>query len=1172
MTEDKGKKTWEQLGALQLCNVSISAKITNKKGHLVSAGKIPKKAMALALGAPSHSVNLFILAGKNSNGISESDETDDLKIEYANSLSAVINLIYEKHAPRIALCENAIRAFEHREYPGISLKNGDAINDYYVPLSLLNPIQGDVQHGGVFFFSDPDYVRIDRNDEWENPGPIEGKVCKIHSLEELLTGHQQEGEGLHLLLLGQNGSGKTEFLQHTAFLAAKNQLRYGDRNLLPVFIDLFHWEAWIKRKPLEKQKDVVAYLVKEYAHIKPEINDQLWRSWLNNGDVIFLIDNLNKIQDPAVLRAFQIIIENYYNCSMIVSCRTVNYENYKGFHKFAHYHLKSLDKVQQQKFFLAYYNYEENLALTTLELLQRLPGMRGAISNPRILSIVCSAPRHNGHKSLNLTTSVRKTDIFKRVVDYFIQEMPSSQSKGVLTQLDSADKLRVLESLAYDLLIEGIEPGDCFSRKDARDSIRRCMVEEGLYDEKQATNAALLLLKDLETTGDFLQQSTDAQKPCRFMHGSVQQYLAACQIVYMIEDPNLAGWDTPVASSCIFPPTIGGLIDRVVWQANQNEMICFLAGLLHFPRALLMRIIGPGKDDVFYHLRALATWCLLEVIPGDYPGFQNQVSSIADDMLPTWFGAPQSIEDSYYPKAVQALVQLNATYQGITLSAYIASQLRGLIEGGDISRLLDTLSLMRSFPIAPLISRCIKDLLVPEPTDINKTERMRYIGLYAIKALGPSAGDPNILEELVGLLPNSDGEFFELQALSEIGIAAKYNEGVIRVLSQLLKHDYEERLVNPIFQKRLLVDIDLIRRLGLVQKNEVLQIIRQILGDIKNHTELERCQAAYALAAVPQDGLGADNIALLLQEIPGFIFHGTDGSIRQKGIEAAMHLLRNTKELNIRQQIASWFIKKSSVWNQNMPQEHYSEFIDRLMNIFHDDDDEILIHKVKRIHHEMDSLSSEQLAQAAVMPELINQLVRGLELENVRLNELAKDILQRLAPVSKDGIILQHMIRIYRHGGSNEQRSRAASVLEYFGESAAREELLNAMEKRLRSHREDQQVILNTVKALRSMGKNAANHRGIMEALFGRINGSEVGLAEELVLTLAMLASVAKSNTSSPSRYEDPFKNFLDGLNMLKTTGFSPAVSIMHRQGMRFFISDKGNIQYEWLDELGKIR
>lgn len=1179
MELESRRKTWDKLGALDLSHKSISA-VINPVGEFQPVGDIRQKIEALRTRTAARQVE-FLILGEFSNG--ETDPNRRMVLEWAaeyrlpcffkKTLADTIDFIYEQDTRRRALHDKALQDFMECKLAGLEHVPAD---DQYQALSMLQPVSNAELAPSAYGIA-PGYIRLS---EWKDgiaaDGP-EQAYGLITPVEELMRRPaDQEPSARRMILLGQNNTGKTWFLKYAARQAADGKLRCGENPLLPVRFNLDDWERWAADKPEADRYDLARFLAWEFDALDPKITREYWQVWLDQGELILLIDNLDKISKNFLRNYWSKALEKARRCPMMMACRTDSFTNYKQtLQNYQKIHLFSLTRAQQLSLARLYFGDEVNqLAIEQyLDNLSRLPGMDRSLSEPRMLPILLRAARAGGFTSTDRQTPARLTEVFREMLDSLLG-IPSSQpdEPSLPERMDALHKQRLLEGLAFEMLLQEWKPGEGVPFDTVLNALRLMLVDQHICEEPESWKLALMVNEDLEKNTGLLFSDNGDQFQIRFLNAPIQQYLAACHILRWVERGPNPDWETPLPSLTTGKKhSPSQLVDLLAWQDDQQGVLGFLAGQLNDPEELLDRVRGKDidkgvdKDDLFYHRRALVVDCLNELPITSVNLLVNagEIEALIYDLFYLWFEAGNVIEEKYIQRAIVSLSLWPTRYDGRPLDSYLSGQLQNIeLDEVHKRKLLKTFTMIRALPLSGAVSTALCRMLSCPPND-SKVAKSRQQALEAIRALGSCAATPEIIESLFPLLAASKDSFLEWQALAAMGPAAKLTPGQIAEVVRWLEYDFENKAADPRQADRLDVILAAIRNLGIGQESALLPVLFRIIRD--SDQENERCLACCALAETSPDSLEEDDLQILLDQIHLLMFCSFDHEIRESAQMAVVRLYQGAKG-ETQAKLHAAFSRSRPARSSAPSQEGLDRFLEDLRTLLKTEDTE----NVTSIGEKIGLLTFAQLSTAAKDADLMQLLLSGMRSKNQVVRNIIHRFFSQLARAAPHEGPIDQVLEIL-NSGSATSRALAAAVLGFYGQAAARRNVLETLKARL-DLREKEGVVYETARALKSMGANAASHKGMLEALAlrleagktdepeetaqilsGRLPGQPINTAEVLAETLAELIAVSPQPEARSIAKGSPLDVLLRKMDLLKPATFPPEVSILHRQGLRLF-------------------
>ncbi len=399
------------------------------------------------------------------------------------------------------------------------------------------------------------------------------------SLESVL----EHESGRFWTLVGHPGTGKTTLLRRVAIASAERALaatRRGDTvTRIPVFVALAQWER-SRKKLLTYVSDVAA----RACDRMPRGAAEFLRQALHDGRALLLLDGLDEV-DPArvdeLTRAIAGLVTEWPKCQIVMSSRLHGYKRPSA--RFGELDLVPLNADQQLE--LARSWLEVPAAEALCARVQADVSLRALAEVPLLMTRMCLVERERLAGTLEKDESAPRAPrprLYFEVTRLLLRGKPVTDGKARSIEYPGLAR-EVLEDAALSLLHTGGLEWDA-------DALERCLLATArwsdVHDRFGGFRSFAVAIEDVTA---ILFAADTMKSRYRFLHRSLQEYLAACAL----RRRGQAAWSA-----------LAGRVEDV--EGRWSEVFSLLAGMLPRNEAVeLLRDLTERNEALGQ--RALAT-------------------------------------------------------------------------------------------------------------------------------------------------------------------------------------------------------------------------------------------------------------------------------------------------------------------------------------------------------------------------------------------------------------------------------------------------------------------------------------------------------------------------------------------------------------------------------------
>ncbi len=401
---------------------------------------------------------------------------------------------------------------------------------------------------------------------------------------------------LRWTLQGEPGSGKTTLLLKICddmIKEARRIIRKGDtkelqeRLVIPAYVSIGAWRR--------SRTELLEYLDQEFSELGVRGAGEILRTEADAGRVVWLFDGLDEVDPQDTLSAVKRIaihVKTFDQCKAVMTSRIFGYKKPPGA---GFKELKLLPLEGENRFNLLKNHLKgERPAEEVLDEIDRNRTLKELAGNPFFLTMIAVAALKKKNKKQYEPLPVRRSELLKKVIDELLSGGPGPRPEGPFPNRPLAQRL--LEDLALELMRNFTPPYEAFDVNERLMIIDNRKHEDSRLLPEAYRNDPSRFISSIANHNYLMTFHGESRKYCRFLHRSVQEYLAACSLKRMDEPTwkKIAESLLPEKRDKISSSNLGR------WA----EVFGYLAGEMKNPNELLEKLMKINSD---LGLRALST-------------------------------------------------------------------------------------------------------------------------------------------------------------------------------------------------------------------------------------------------------------------------------------------------------------------------------------------------------------------------------------------------------------------------------------------------------------------------------------------------------------------------------------------------------------------------------------
>jgi len=782
-------------------------------------------------------------------------------------------------------------------------------------------------------------------------------------------------------------------------------------------------------RPDEALRRAITAALRENLACYPEIAVNYLVDHFHESRCWLFLDALDEASDENALALIFNVLKQW-QCRVVITSRPYGYERRRLPFDVTEYRLAPLTDAQARSFVEKWYS-GGGRQTRMIELLTRSHSIRRMSQSPFLLMLLCwVAERYDQAEDIT------RTQLYDRIVLDLLGLPPNG--KGEVDDLRANELLPLITEVAFASFQEnaGRDPMPSKHLLAVMAASPRRPAPLGLKANDivklNPSERAGYLLDELREKR-LLAPLTRKRDAYVFPHRSILEYLAACSLAELVNDPKGRRWKTEITTTGN-KWQVREFVDKKAWRSEYQETICFLAGKLNDPAPLLEMLstpkptrTNPTGDDWLRHRLAIAAQCLPEVHRPTDPMVSGLIAEITTQTFSLWFECQirGSEEDLLHlTHVLPALVQS----RGRVLKRSANSQLKKRVQ--DITKKGEN---------GPELLDIIGELL-----RCSERYSMQRAAANAVAGIGGVAATQRFLDHLAELLRDSDFDVRQAAAEAVAGIgSAAATPQILDCLAELLRDD------GPGVCQAAAEAIGSIGAAAATP--QILNCLAELLG-----VNVWEVQGA-AVRAVGCIGAAAAT-RQILGGLAGLFSYGDYKYMRRAAAEAldgigaaaAMHLITDRlASWKLPGHLDKWFNCYLYLWSKSVPT--MDDDIERGPTKMQ------ILNNLQRLlsHYDEDVRRAAaeavcSVGAAAATPQILDRLVDLLWDRNDDVQYAAAEALSRIGAITPQ--ILSRLAKLLLNSDEEDKLRAAANVVGGIGAAAATPQILGYLTRLLRDH------------------------------------------------------------------------------------------------------------------------